>query len=526
MKKQFKFGLLLMIISMAVLVFLCQYLLFIPLNFHSAAFLFELLVLAGIIYLFLAFKKMTDRKKGHNGILIYFPLTVLAAFLIACLIGTPYSGGLHNYKNQTKITESDFSIIPEFDSTQVQLVDKNTAQQLGDRVFGTLGSDEVSQYQIGEDWVQISLNGSLCRVTPIDFGGLLKYFATGTTPGYLMVDCESGDAKLVRSEGMKYMKSAYFSHNLYRRLFFADPTAMYGDAKFELDDAGKPYWVTPVYEVTWVSKTRDIKGVAITDPVSGKTIYYNKADAPAWVDNIYPIRVLYTQFRQSKRYENGLFNWSKKGIVEFTDDYAYVQFDDHVHIYTGVTSVGKDESNVGFAYVDLRDGEITYIRRAGAEEYSARSSAEGAVQQYHYTAIFPSMVSVAGKPTYFMGLVDGANLIKNYAFVSYENYQSVATGATVKEAYQNYLKLIGGNEVKEDDTYTEKTVTVKEVQLIVKEGNTIVLIQDTSGNISFYDMSDSDFRASFLREGDILKVMMNSEGRIREFISITEAETE
>ena len=134
-------------------------------------------------------------------------------------------------------------------------------------------------------------------------------------------------------------------------------------------------------------------------------------------------------------------NFSKKGIVEFTDDYAYVQFNDHVHIYTGVTSVGKDESNVGFAYVDLRDGSIDYVRRAGAEEYSARSSAEGAVQQYHYTAIFPSMVNVKGIPTYFMGLVDGANLIKSYAFVSYENYQNVATGTSVEEAYRNYLKL-------------------------------------------------------------------------------------
>ena len=520
---KFRFGLLFTILAVAFIIFFCQYLVFIPFNLHSAAFLCELLVLIGVVYVYLLLRKTTGGGKHSKWVLIYIPLIACAAFLIACLIGTPVTGGLHNYKNQTKITESDFSAIPEFDPTQVQLVDKNTAQQLGDRVFGTLGSDEVSQYQIGEDWVQISLNGSLCRVTPIDFGGLFKYFATGTTPGYIVVDCNSGEAKLTRSEGMKYMKSAYFSHNLYRHLFFADPTAMYGEAKFELDDNGKPYWVAPVYDVTWVSKTRDIKGVTIVDPVSGETKYYDKASAPAWVDNIYPIRVIYTQFRQSKRYENGLFNWSKKGIVEFTDDYAYVQFNDHVHIYTGVTSVGKDESNVGFAYVNLRNGEITYIRRAGAEEYSARSSAEGAVQQYHYTAIFPSMVSVAGKPTYFMGLVDGANLIKNYAFVSYENYQSVATGATVREAYQNYLKLIGGDEVKEDEDLVEKTIIVSEVQHVVKDGNTLVVLKDLNGNICWYDMSDGDLRASFIKEGFELKIRVNEEGRISELLSIKEA---
>ncbi len=517
----FRPGLLVSLLEVLIVVFFFQIMLFVPINLHSGAFLTELLIIIGILYLYLAGRMLRPEGKGHRLVLLYIPIIVLGLFLLGCMGGTPYTGGLNNYKNQSVIEESDFSKIPEFDATQVQLVDKNTAQQLGDRVFGTLGSDEVSQYAIGDDWVQISMNGALCRVTPIDFGGMLKYFATGTTPGYIIVDCNSGEAKLVRSEGMKYMKSAYFFKNLYRRLFFADPTAMYGESKFELNDSGKPYWVTPVYKVTWVGKTRDVKGVMITDPVSGEVVYYDKQKAPAWVDNIYPIRVVYDQFRQSKYYENGLFNWSRKGVVEFTDDYAYVQFDDHVYIYTGVTSVGKDESNVGFAYVNLRDGKITYIRRAGAEEYSARSSAEGAVQQYHYMAIFPSMVSVAGKPTYFMGLVDGANLIKSYAFVSYENYQTVATGATVKEAYQNYLKLIGGNASASGEV-KEKTFTVAEVQAVVKDGNTIILLRDENRNLYWYDMSGGDFRASFLKEGSLVRAYVGQDGEISEFTAIAE----
>ena len=131
---------------------------------------------------------------------------------------------------------------------------------MGDRVFGTLGSDEVSQYQIGDDWVQISMNGNLYRVTPIDFGSLFNYFVTRTTPGYVLVDCNSGEAKLVRYEGLKYMKSAYFSHDLYRRFFFADPCAQYGSAKFELDDEGKPYWIVQTAE--GVLQTRAVVNAA------------------------------------------------------------------------------------------------------------------------------------------------------------------------------------------------------------------------------------------------------------------------
>lgn len=507
------------LLSILFILFVSQYLFCIPLNWHSAGFICELLLIGVIIYLSLFSIKLTGTGKKKVSAVLWIPLVLLAIFLIAVLGGTPITGGLHNYRNQSVIDESDFSSIPQFDATQVQLVDKNTAQQLGDRVFGTLGSDEVSQYQIGSDWVQISLNGRLCRVTPIDFGGLYRYFATRTTPGYIIVDCYSGEAKLVRSEGMSYMKSAYFSHNLQRHLFFADPFAIYGESKFELDDSGKPYWVTPVYEVTWVAKTRDVKGVRILDPVNGQSVYYAKDEVPSWVDNVYPISVIYDQFRQSKRYENGLFNWAKKGVVEFTDDYAYVQFNGNVHIYTGVTSVGKDESNVGFAYVDLRNGKISYIRRAGAEEYSARSSAEGALQQYHYTAIFPSMVNVADRPTYFMGLVDGANLIKSYAFVSYENYQLVATGQTVDEAYRNYLKLVAGDETVPYEL-NEVEFEVDEVSSIVKEGNSIVLLKNADGEIFWYTMADGDYRASFINKGDTVKANIDEEGRIREFLAI------
>ena len=502
------------------LLFFYQYLLSVPFNIHSSAFLLELLIFILCLCACIDPKWLPKKEGIRFTKNLIIPLIVIALYLGMMVGGSPYTGGLHNYKNQSDITEIDFSIIPEFDKSQVQLVDKNTAEQLGDRVFGTLGSDEVSQYQVGDDWVQIAMNGVLKRVTPIDFDSLTKYLMTGSTPGYIVVDCETGEAELVRCEGLKYMTSAYLSHDLYRHLFFKDPFALFGTAKFELDDSGKPYWVVPVYEAKWVDKTRDVKGIYVVDPVSGAADYYDKDKAPVWVDNIYPVETIYRQFAQSKRYENGLFNFTKKGIVEFTDDYAYVLFDDNVHIYTGVTSVGKDESNVGFAYVNLRDGKISYVRRAGAEEYSARSSAEGALQQYHYSAIFPSMVNVLGKPTYFMGLVDGANLIKSYAFVSYENYQYVATGVTVEEAYRNYVELFGETISQGSASISEKTIVVKDVRSIVQNGNTLILILSQSDEICWYDMQDNDLRASFIKQGDVLKVQIDDNGHIRSFTAI------
>ena len=204
-----------------------------------------------------------------------------------------------------------------------------------------------------------------------------------------------------------------------------------------------------------------------------------------------------------------------------------MQFDGNVYIYTGVTSVGKDESNVGFAYVNLRNGEITYIRRAGAEEYSARSSAEGALQQYHYTAIFPSMVNVNDVPTYFMGLVDGANLIKSYAFVSYENYQNVGVGTSVEEAYRNYVKLIGGESKPEEPVETKQlSFTISDAKIITVDGNSIVLLKDQADNIYYYALEKGDYRASFLKEGDTVKVSVDDQGSISEFLEISSAQAQ
>ena len=509
------------LLGIALIIGFFQLLVCIPMNIHYLPFVLELFVIVLCSYLFVTSMIKTKTVGSKVKIMFYPSILIVVIFIGACIIGGPYTGGLENYRNQSVIKNIDFSEIPEFDATQVQLVDKNTAIQIGDRVFGTLGSDEVSQYEVGDEWTQISMNGRLYRVTPIDFGGLYKYFVTKTTPGYIIVDCNNGEAKLVRTEGMKYMKSSYFLKDIKRHLFLCDPFSIKAEPRFELDDNGKPYWVTPVLKKTFVSKTTDVKGVLICDPQDGKTTYYEKGNIPSWVDNVYPIDIVYTQFRQTKRYENGLFNFSNKGVVEFTDDYAYVQFNDNVHIYTGVTSVGKDESNVGFAYVDLRDGDISYIQRAGAEEYSARSSAEGALQQYHYTAIFPSMVNVNDVPTYFMGLVDSANLIKSYAFVSYENYQNVGVGTTVEEAYTNYVKIIGGNATKPNENITsEISFTISDIRTVVIDGNTVILLMDDGNRIYRYNMSKGDLRASFLKQGDSVKVLCDEYNEIAEFIEI------
>ncbi len=128
-----------------------------------------------------------------------------------------------------------------------------------------------------------------------------------------------------------------------------------------------------------------------------------------------------------------------------TDGYNYLVKDDDVYLYTGITSVSTDESNIGFILANMRTKETFFYQVPGAEEYSAMASAEGQVQQMKYTSTFPLLINLNNRPTYLVSLKDNAGLVKMYAFIDVEDYQKVAvTDASqgVEKAKENYLNNI------------------------------------------------------------------------------------
>ena len=288
-----------------------------------------------------------------------------------------------------------------------------------------------------------------------------------------MVTQESEVVRL--KEGMKYSESDLFFRNIERHLRIHYPTFMFEQPKFEIDDDGNPYWIAPVYTYKiGLFGGKDIKGAVLVDAIHGESQYYSIDKVPTWVDQVYPSQLLLTQLQNWGKYTNGYFNtlFSQKGVLQPTDGYNYVALNDDVYIYTGLTSVSSDASNVGFAMINMRTKESKYYAISGAEEYSAMSSAEGKVQNLKYTATFPILINAGGEPTYFMSLKDSAGLVKKYAFVSVENYQIVAVGDSVAEAEKQYYQLLKDNG-KEAEDYETKTLTAKvtDIEEAVVNGN-------------------------------------------------------
>lgn len=405
-------------------------------------------------------------------------VAIIALSAVSTLIGAQIFNA-SRYEKLITMENGDFTAdVAEINRTQIPVVDRDTASRLGQRKLGEI-SDLVSQFVIEEDYTQINYKGKPVRVTPLAYGDIIKWFNNNSKgiPAYITVDMTTQETSLVRlDEGIKYSYSEYLMRNLYRYLRFNYPTKIFDNISFEIDEDGTPYWVasTMTFRIGFWSG-RDIEGAVLLNAVTGESKYYKLEEIPKWVDQVYSSDMIMDQLIYNGKYRSGFFNsiFGQKGVLQPTDGYNYLAINDDVYLYTGITSVTSDESNVGFVLTNLRTKETKYYAIPGAEEYSAMESAEGQVQHLKYSATFPLLLNISDRPTYFMSLKDGAGLVKMYAFVDVSQYQIVGTGSSVEEARADYIsKLKNENLEIEDIAETTVSGVIENIASAVVSGNT------------------------------------------------------
>lgn len=423
---------------------------------------------------------------GPIKFLVIYILAVVILSAAASVIGAEIFNA-KNYNQLITITDGDFSAdIAELSQEQIPVVDRDTATRLGQRKLGEM-SDLVSQFEIQELYTQINFKGKPVRVTPLVYGDIIKWFNNRSNgiPAYITVDMTTQETTLVRLEkGIKYSPSEYLMRDLNRALRFKYPTKIFGNISFEIDDDGTPYWVasTVGYKIGFWSG-EDINGAVLLNAVTGESKFYKINEIPTWVDQIYDSDMVLTQLNYNGKYRSGFLNsiFGQRGVLQATDGYNYLAINDDVYLYTGMTSVTSDESNVGFVLTNLRTKATKFYAIPGAEEYSAMSSAEGQVQHLNYNSTFPLLLNVSNRPTYFMSLKDGAGLVKMYAFVDVNQYQIVGTGNTVDSAREDYISKLKNENVADIPQGESNTVSgvIEKINSAVVEGNTIYFIKLT-----------------------------------------------
>ena len=244
--------------------------------------------------------------------------------------------------------------------------------------------------------------------------------------------------------------------------------------------------------------------VVLCNAITGETIDYKIDDVPQWIDRAYSADLLVQLYDYYGSLKHGFFNsvLGQKDCLKTTSGYNFLAIDDDVWVYTGVTSVSGDQSNVGFVLMNQRTMETKYYAIEGATEESAMSSAEGQVQNLKYKATFPLLLNISGEPTYFIALKDDAGLVKKYAMVNVQKYQLVAIGDSVSACESQYHDLLLTNGLRtadQEDTREVQTITGK----ITKIAQGVI-----DGNSHYYVMvegSDEIFDVSVVDYIDIIK---------------------
>jgi hypothetical protein len=377
----------------------------------------------------------------------------------------------------------------------------------------------ASQFEVAQTYTQINYQQRPVRVTYLEYGDFFKWLNNRGEglPAYITIDMVTSQVDVVRlsslgTGGMKYSPSELFNRNLFRHLRFQYPTYMFATPTFEIDDNGHPWWIC-----SRISKTiglfggEDIIGAVLVDAVTGESTYYELEDVPTWVDRVFSASLIMNQYDYHGLYVNGFFNsiFGQKDVTKTTDNFNYLAMNDDVFMYTGVTSVTSDQSNLGFLLCNQRTKETKFYQAPGATEAAAQRSAEGEVQDLGYTATFPLLLNVAGEPTYFMSLKDSSYLVKMYAMVNVAQYTAiVATGTTVAECESNYLNLLASKGITEEEVLpqTDATGAIAEIRSAVLDGTSYYFLR-LEGEEVFYSISAASFpEVVVLNVGDTVTI--------------------
>ena len=480
------------------------------LNFHAEEFYVFLFLLCAVycVCAVLTSGFQGEGVKGYFGFVkkqCTIPFFVLIALIAAIVIGGLSSWVVlraGSYSELLSVQTGDFaSEVEEISYDQIPMRDEDSAARLGSRTLGEL-SDMVSQFEILPSYTQINYQGRPVRVTSLAYGDLIKWFTNRSDglPAYLIIDMVTQEAEVVRlDEGMKYTTAEHFGRYLPRHLRFHYPTFMFADPVFEIDEEGHPYWVCPrMVKTIGLFGGTDIQGAVLVDAVTGESQYYE--EVPSWVDHVYDADLIMEQYDYYGMYHNGFINsmFGQRDVTLTTDGYNYIAIGDDVYMYTGVTSVTSDQSNIGFILSNQRTKETHFYAVSGATEASAQASAQSQVQQMNYIATFPLLLNIADQPTYFMALKGNDGLVKMYAMVNVQQYNIVETGGTVAECEANYRRTLADNGLISDSEseaapsdQEEVSGAIAEIRTAVLDGNSYYFLR-LEGEDVFYAVNAAE----------------------------------
>jgi len=479
------------------------------------------------------------------------PGILIAVLVVTVGIGYLVSCEFFRAKSYHNIIDVDTKVFTEeireeniSSFTDIPKLDDISATELANKALGDLAEKGyVSQFTASPESTQINYKGTPVRVAPLKYANIIKWLnnTKDGLPGYVRINMADEKTEFVEAT-IKYSTEEYFNEKLSRYLRFKYPTYIFGDANFEIDEEGRPYWICPVLDRTiGLFGGTDVKSVIIVNAEIGVNPEADKFTGEftmeqirnneelKWIDRAYDSDLLIQQYNFYGKYPHGFWNsiLAQNDVITSTQGYNYIAKDDDVWMYTGVTSVTSDSSITGFVLINQRTKEAQYYPVSGGTEAAAQEAAQGRVKQYNYVATFPLIVNIDGQPTYFMSLKDATNIRQQYALIHVNQYNKIgATSTDLNTCLENYRKDLKANGIEgikeeqipaDDQPIVEALIatgTISEIRTAVKGGDSYYYIKLDSNAAFFSIPASKDETVVILNKGDNVTIAYNGEGAI------------
>ncbi len=476
---------------------------------------FNRLFITYIIFLvvfWLALAIIFNYKKLRNGLIF-----ILIIYALATLISFPLfsSGTLKSIAEREDVETTD---VFKKNTKDFILVDNEFAFKLGDKI---LGSEKLGNYYHLRQYDDIMYKGRLVSVAPLEYNDFFKYVSRGSSPGYVIVDKYTGQVELIKDKDINYLESAYLLDNVNRQFAMHGVYEKYY-VRFELDEEGNPFYIANNYTPKFGLGISTPNNVVTMNAETGEVTKYEIGQQPKWIDNVYNSDYLREEISWNLKYVNGYFNtlFAKTEVMYLTDNdaegiknssglalviynYRYIELDNKLYMYSGVTSVGADESLTGFMISDIMSGEHRFISQGAISEIASMESIMGEVQQYKYVASFPILSMIDNKLVYYHTLKDSTGLVKSHGFVDTVDINHFAVGKNLNEAFFNYSKrtLKGSNAPIDNDTLKRKIERIsfngKDAYIIFTDKNELFKIDANLSDELAISRANDTFEISF-----------------------------
>lgn len=475
MKAQQKRGIKISIILLFFTILLILYFALPALNVHSYGLWLSIILLLWFAYWLFRTTKVIPysfHKFLFRGLLLGTLLLVLI-YTLFLPVRIP-----QEYYNRLSVEQISFEAdLPETILSEIPKIDKRTSRILGDKNLPITQGKFTTQ----KEYTLVLQNGTPYRISPLQYTSW--FHSNAPIPGFIKVNTlDPNDSSYVEVPGgIQYSPYAYGTKNLKRYLRIQYPSAILGNAVFEIDDQNTPYWVVPEITIEKGIGGRDVmcvKTVTATYTVNattGEVNRYNLGTQPAWVSYGVDPEIILDEIKSYGYFDDqSIFTFLQQRKEKMSySDYTYTIFDQTLYLITLMQINDPNEQfGKGFMLVNMRTGKAKYA--TSQDPICKQTSAIVGLQDPNqpvkntskqFTSI-PVPCKLNGNPTYLTYIGD-TNGILQYALSPVSNTTEHIT-ATYEEGleiaitrYQSLKTTPIHNDVTTKNTIVDQITSVR-----------------------------------------------------------------